>query len=560
MAAEMDFDKVNAVLQQTFSTASAALKQSLSSMDEEQAQQVVGLVSIVSAVVGVYVVYKGVVLLVWIVGGVFRTVWAVLFPPKYVSYDEQMAERRAALARAKGEPEQKESPKDVKKGKKGPVKNEKPVAKRNDATTSAPKEKPRQTFDIMRNKTRTRAPTPSSDFTLVKGFKAPLNTVAYSPAADLLFLGSENRTYKLYKASTIGSGSEKSVTCRLDKATVTHAAFDNQGTCLALYYDNEDKLKAFNVRFDQATPLTQIWETKVPMVPLNSIACGPGAGYATLLDDAGGITVVNRSGRVLDTSKTSQGELRQWTVNAHGTMVGLCASMSSSCRVMGFSSGNRSTLDKGPLWKGVTVEAWDQGSRQFYPAVVEDVDGDDTYTIKWTDGGVVTYHVPRKELKPTGVQTVGSDFSSMKPILTLSGHRNALTALSFSHDGSRAVTASQDGGVKLWDVNVRYHQKEDAHVLHAFNDKDFIYFTHAALSPNNKILVLAAADTSLLIYRVDSKAPTLMGEITEAHKGHVLQSLVFTGKATVVSVAHGDNKVKAWNLASKPPCFKPIAE
>jgi WD40 repeat protein len=44
------------------------------------------------------------------------------------------------------------------------------------------------------------------------------------------------------------------------------------------------------------------------------------------------------------------------------------------------------------------------------------------------------------------------DAISGQEVLTLKGHPSAVTSLSFSPDGQRLVSASEDGTVKVWDA------------------------------------------------------------------------------------------------------------
>ena len=429
---------------------------------------------------------------------------------------------------------------------------------------------------------RLRQDTPSNQFDLVKGFRMPISVAAVAPenTTDLVFLGTDDRQYKLFKASTLGHGNEN-VPAKIDKATIPHASFDATGTSLAVFVDNERKVRVYSVAYSASAAVTMSWEAKIPPVAVAGIGCGPGGGYAVVLEEGGGVFVVNRLGKEVDRTTIKLGTVRQWKFSANGTLLGVCGSMSNSVRVMALIAGSRSTTDNGPLWKGVTADAYDHSSRRWYPAVVDDVDGPETYSITWREGGVQTFHVPRKDLRPTGVQMRGEDYSAMRHAMTLTGHKLGLTAVGFSADGARAVSCSEDGGVRVWDTSVRWNMNEDARLLSAFNDSDYCHFTHVAISPNNKIVVLGTPSTSLMLYRIDTKEPTIIGEITESHRGGgILTHMAFVSKSVLMTVAEGDSKVcltlvfhsscphdssspnlytrqaKLWNLNSKPPCFK----
>ena len=73
------------------------------------------------------------------------------------------------------------------------------------------------------------------------------------------------------------------------------------------------------------------------------------------------------------------------------------------------------------------------------------------------------------QLKPLSLQVyevtrdrAGAITQVAKSNLSLKGHSGQVTALAFSADDTRAVTASKDGTWGVWDLNVRYKLNEDA--------------------------------------------------------------------------------------------------
>ena len=59
----------------------------------------------------------------------------------------------------------------------------------------------------------------------------------------------------------------------------------------------------------------------------------------------------------------------------------------------------------------------------------------------------------------------GAVTSVAKSNLSLKGHKGSVTAVAFSPDASRAVTASKDGHLIVWNLDVRYQLHEDAKQL-----------------------------------------------------------------------------------------------
>ena len=54
---------------------------------------------------------------------------------------------------------------------------------------------------------------------------------------------------------------------------------------------------------------------------------------------------------------------------------------------------------------------------------------------------------------------------ALKPPAALQGHKSQILCLTFSPDATKMVTASKDGTWRVWNIDVRYHQQEDAKCL-----------------------------------------------------------------------------------------------
>jgi WD40 repeat protein len=52
---------------------------------------------------------------------------------------------------------------------------------------------------------------------------------------------------------------------------------------------------------------------------------------------------------------------------------------------------------------------------------------------------------------------VCSDVALVSQVMDLKGHTSQVMAAAFNPDGTKAVTASKDGTLRLWNINVRYH-------------------------------------------------------------------------------------------------------
>ena len=53
-------------------------------------------------------------------------------------------------------------------------------------------------------------------------------------------------------------------------------------------------------------------------------------------------------------------------------------------------------------------------------------------------------------------------FVDAKMVMVLKGHSSQVKCVGFSGDSYKAVTASMDGTLAIWNIDVRYHLNEDA--------------------------------------------------------------------------------------------------
>lgn len=53
-------------------------------------------------------------------------------------------------------------------------------------------------------------------------------------------------------------------------------------------------------------------------------------------------------------------------------------------------------------------------------------------------------------------------------VMQFKGHKSAVTWLCFSPNSEQIITASKDGSLRIWNVNVRYHMDEDPKTLKVF--------------------------------------------------------------------------------------------
>ncbi|RZC56048.1 hypothetical protein C5167_014910 [Papaver somniferum] len=101
-------------------------------------------------------------------------------------------------------------------------------------------------------------------------------------------------------------------------------------------------------------------------------------------------------------------------------------------------------------------------------------------------------------------EIVYTEAGSVKEItgaMQLKGHTSEVTWLCFSPNSERIITASKDGTVRIWNINVRYDFFEDPKILKVFpvplrDSKGVtLHYEHLDISPDGKILAATHCST-----------------------------------------------------------------
>ncbi len=112
-------------------------------------------------------------------------------------------------------------------------------------------------------------------------------------------------------------------------------------------------------------------------------------------------------------------------------------------------------------------------------------------------------------------------------------HKNPLTSASFSPDGSKIITASEDKIVRVWDVQ--------GHLL-----SELTGYTSANFSPNGSKIVTVAGDNMARVWDVQGKLlTTLMG-----HTG-ALTNAIFSTDGNKIVTASLDKTARVWDVQGK---------
>ncbi|XP_030535321.1 transducin beta-like protein 2 [Rhodamnia argentea] len=141
-------------------------------------------------------------------------------------------------------------------------------------------------------------------------------------------------------------------------------------------------------------------------------------------------------------------------------------------------------------------------------------------------------------------------------VMQLKGHKSAVTWLCFSPNSEQIVTASKDGSIRIWNINVRYHLDEDPKTLKVFpiplhdSGGATLHYDRLSLSPDGKLL--AATHGSMLQW-LCIETGKVLDTAEKAHDGDITcmswaPQSIQTGdrRVDVLATASVDKKVKLW--------------
>ncbi|XP_049380451.1 uncharacterized protein LOC125845071 [Solanum stenotomum] len=145
-------------------------------------------------------------------------------------------------------------------------------------------------------------------------------------------------------------------------------------------------------------------------------------------------------------------------------------------------------------------------------------------------------------------------------IMELKGHKSAVTWLCFSPNSEQIITASKDGTIRMWNINVRYHLSEDPKTLKVFPIplKDAggttLHYDRLCVSPDGKIL---ATTHGSMMQWLCMETGKVLETAEKAHDGDITDmawspSPIPMGdkQVLVLATASVDKKVKLWAAPS----------
>ncbi|XVF79888.1 hypothetical protein PTKIN_Ptkin15bG0026700 [Pterospermum kingtungense] len=145
-------------------------------------------------------------------------------------------------------------------------------------------------------------------------------------------------------------------------------------------------------------------------------------------------------------------------------------------------------------------------------------------------------------------------------VMQLKGHKSAVTWLCFSPNSEQIITASKDGSIRIWNINVRYHLDEDPKTLKVFpiplhdSNGSALHCDRISLSPDGRILATTYGSTLQWLCMETGK---VLDTAEKAHDGDITwiswsPKTIPLGNEQVVVLATAsvDKKVKLWAAPS----------
>ncbi|XP_027362472.1 transducin beta-like protein 2 isoform X3 [Abrus precatorius] len=148
-------------------------------------------------------------------------------------------------------------------------------------------------------------------------------------------------------------------------------------------------------------------------------------------------------------------------------------------------------------------------------------------------------------------------------VMQLKGHKSAVTWLCFTPNSEQIITASKDGSMRIWNINVRYHLDEDPKTLKVLpiplhdSTGTTLHYDRLSISPNGKILAATHGSTLQWLCAETGK---VLDTAEKAHDSDIAciswaPKTIPMGneQVLVLATASADKKVKLWASPSLPP-------
>ncbi|EDR04490.1 uncharacterized protein LACBIDRAFT_391733 [Laccaria bicolor S238N-H82] len=133
-------------------------------------------------------------------------------------------------------------------------------------------------------------------------------------------------------------------------------------------------------------------------------------------------------------------------------------------------------------------------------------------------------------------------------IFVLSGHTNSTTSVTFSPDGRRVVSGSDDETIRIWDAETGKLVGEP------FQGHTY-YITSVAFSPDGRRVLSGSCDKTIRVWDAETGKP--VGESLQGHTD-MITSVAFSPDGRHVVSGSCDKTIRIWDLDLGEPVGEPL--
>eukprot|EP00238_Polyblepharides_amylifera_P000242 CAMPEP_0196574060 /NCGR_PEP_ID=MMETSP1081-20130531/3842_1 /TAXON_ID=36882 /ORGANISM="Pyramimonas amylifera, Strain CCMP720" /LENGTH=395 /DNA_ID=CAMNT_0041891959 /DNA_START=113 /DNA_END=1300 /DNA_ORIENTATION=+ len=320
---------------------------------------------------------------------------------------------------------------------------------------------------------------------------------------------------------------------------ITGLAMSAEGTCLHLASSCADSTVRVYKLDDVAAKSCHIVRINLEHEKAVAVAFGSSPSEVVVAACPGAVSAGSRLCKYIIPSKPGAAPELKWKVDkAHGNfdILSLAAS-----KTLALSCSNYETnlgiwsIDSGKLIEKVNTNQLVNNSASISP------DG------RFFAAATFTADVKVWEL----LQHKVTDPVKCTRVMVLQGHKGAVTSVAFSADSTKMVTASKDGFLILWNINVRYQLSEDPKIL--LRTPCVMtggHYSKIALSPSGLLAAVVAPANTTLHFLLPHNGE-VVEEVLLAHSSEITCFVwapipAFEGNHEVLATAGGDRKLKLW--------------
>jgi len=139
------------------------------------------------------------------------------------------------------------------------------------------------------------------------------------------------------------------------------------------------------------------------------------------------------------------------------------------------------------------------------------------------------------------------DVEQRTEVATLKGHDDIVIDIAFSSDGNLIISGGADNTVKLWDV------EKELEIATLIGHKDRIKCV--SFSPDGKLIASASVDRSVIIWDIEHRTPIDTFRVqykNDKNDGGFVYAIAFSPDGRLLASGRGDGRVNLWDMSSLP--------